>query len=87
MAKINKNSLGLSLGIFAALLHAVWAILVAAGVAKSLLDWVLPLHFVGAMFSITSFSIVSAILLVVLAFVGGYVTGWVFAAIWNKFGK
>lgn len=85
--RLNKNQLGLSVGVFVALLHVAWAILVAVGFAKGFLDWLLPLHFVGAMFSIITFTFMNAILLIILAFVGGYIIGWLFAAIWNWVSK
>jgi len=81
--KINANNLGMTLGGFFALLHAVWAILVGIGVAESLLDWIMPLHFIGTMFEVTGFTWGNAILLTILAFIGGYVSGWILAAIWN----
>lgn len=83
MGDINNNRTGLTLGIFFAIWHAIWAILVAIGVAEQLLNWALPLHFVSASFTIASFSITSAIMIVVASFIGGYVAGWVFALIWN----
>lgn len=80
---LNKNKTGLVLGIFAALLHAVWAIAVLIGVAQTYLDWIFPMHFINSVFEVATFSIVNAIILIVLAFIGGYVCGWVFAALWN----
>ena len=81
--KVNKNRLGLTIGIFAALLHAVWALIVVAGLAQSYLDWIFPLHFVNSVFDVAAFSLVNAVILIILAFVGGYVVGWILGAIWN----
>ena len=83
----NKNKLGLTLGIFAALLHLVWAVLVAIGIAQNWLNWIFPMHFIDSVFSVTSFSIVNALILIVLAFIGGYACGWVLGAIWNYVDK
>jgi len=80
---INKNRAGLVGGILAAVIHAVWALVVVLGIAQIFLDWIFPLHFLNSVYSITSFSIVSALLLVVMGFVGGYVSGWLFAAVVN----
>ena len=81
--KLNKNKLGMTLGVFIALWHLVWALLVAVGIGENLLDWALPLHFVSMTFTILEFNIINALILVIAAFVGGYVMGWVFAALWN----
>ena len=84
---LNKNHVGLTMGIFVALLHALWAIIVAVGVAQVLLDWIFPLHFIDAIYSVMTFGFMTAILLVIMAFIGGYVMGWVFAALWNWISK
>lgn len=80
---INKNKLGLTVGLFAAILHAVWAILVGAGVAQTYLNWIFPMHFIGNIFEVVNFSLLTAVLLVILAFVGGYICGWILGALWN----
>ena len=81
--KLNKNRLGLVLGILFALMHAAWAMLIALGVGKPLIDLVLFLHFINVLFQTTGFTFVNAIFLIVLTFVSGYILGWVFAALWN----
>lgn len=80
---VNRTQLGLTLGIFSGLLHGVWAVLVGLGIGKVLIDWVLPLHFIDMAYSITNFSWGTAVMLVILAFIGGYICGWLVAAIWN----
>lgn len=87
MGKTDKNKLGLTLGLFFALIHLVWAVIVLAGIGQQLIDWIMPLHFIDAAYSVSNFSVGSAGLLVVLAFVGGYISGWVLGAIWNKVAK
>lgn len=85
MAKINANKLGLTIGLFATILHAVWAIIVAVGkdAMQSYLDWIFPLHFIGNVFQVISFNLASALILIVIAFAGGYACGWVLAKLWN----
>ena len=58
-----------------------------AGFGQKMMDWVFPLHFISSIYEITAFTITNALLLVVAAFIGGYVMGWVFAWIWNFSGK
>lgn len=87
MNRLNKNKTGLAIGSFYAVFHFGWAVMVAAGIAKPFADWVLSLHFMTLTYSINAFQIGTAALLVVYAFAAGYVLGWGFAAVWNKFQK
>ena len=86
-SELNKNQVGLTLGIFIAALHALWAILVGIGSAQKLIDIILPLHFIDILCRVTDFVLVYAIILVILAFVSSYAIGWLFAALWNWVGK
>lgn len=85
MAKevLNNNHVGLTLGIFLALWHAVWAFVVALGFGQRYLDMILPMHFLNNIYSVMLFSPLKALGLVLMAFVCGYIMGWIFAAIWN----
>ena len=87
MQEINKNYAGMAVGLFFGLAHLGWAILVAAKLAKPLMDWILHLHFIELSYTIQPFAVVTALLLVVVTFVVGYVFGWVIAALWNVFIK
>jgi len=78
-----KNKVGLTVGLFCALLHAIWAILVGIGVGKSVIDSILPLHFISTTYNVITFSFVNALSLVILAFIGGYIIGWLFMLLWN----
>lgn len=80
---LNKNSTGLTIGLLVALMHFGWLVLVGIGVAKAFYDWILELHHISLSFAILPFNIVNAVLLLVITFVGGYIFGWIFAAIWN----
>ena len=85
--QLNENKLGITLGIFFALLHAIWAILVGFGIGQKLIDLILPLHFIDMMVTVVNFNFGTALLLVILAFFGGYIGGWLFAAVWNWVNK
>lgn len=80
---ISKNKTGVVIGALFGLCHLAWALLVAFGVAQWLMDWVFRLHFIQPPYIITQFNVAYAIGLVVLTAITGYVTGWLFAAIWN----
>jgi len=72
-----------AIAIFVAFLHALWSLLVAIGIGKTYLDWIFPLHFLSNIFSVANFSIGTAVLLVIVAFVATYITVLVFAIIWK----
>lgn len=85
MDKLDKNKIGLAVGVFLGLVHLIWALLVAIipGTLQSFLDWVFNIHFLEPLYKLTAFNFVSAVLLVILTFVCGYIAGWVFAWVHN----
>ena len=83
MNTLDKNKVGLALGLFMGLFHAVWAILVALNWAKPFMDWILHLHLMTLSYTVGPFHFMTAVWLVVVTFVIGYIGGWVLAAIWN----
>ena len=83
MPELNKNKVSLATGGFLGLVHALWSILVALGFAQPLLNFIYSLHFLNNPFSVSSFDLSKALLLVVVTFIVGYVAGWVFTTIWN----
>jgi hypothetical protein len=76
---MDKNKVGLFLGIVFALFHAVWAISIAImpGLMQSLLDFIFRIHFLESVWKITTFNFVDAIILIVVTFIVGYIFGWV----------
>ena len=82
----DKNRAGFALGILFAVMHFLWVIIVALGLGEGLFSWWRGVHFIDLSFNIASFSIVSAIIGIVGAFVTGYVSGWVLVWIYNKLG-
>jgi len=87
MEKLSKAKTGLVLGLFMAVVHAVWAILVGLGVAQGLIDWVTKMHMMENPYVVSDFSLGTAIGLIIMVFVVGNVLGWVFAALWNSLRK
>ena len=83
--KLNNNQIGLIVGIFLALMHAIWALFVAVTpeLLQQFIDWMFILHSLKPIWVITSCDLMNAILLIILTFVIGYALGWVFVAIWN----
>jgi len=83
LTKIKGNKSALVIGLYVAVLHILWALLVAFGIGQASLDWILPLHFVSNTFTLLDFSFLNAIVLAVVGFIGGYAGTWVFVWIWN----
>lgn len=78
---MDKNKAGLTVGYFLALVHLVWAlaVIIMPSTLQSCLDWIFKLHGISNYMTITSLSIINAILLVIVTFISGYIIGWVFA--------
>jgi hypothetical protein len=83
MNRLKVNKTGLAFGGFFAVIHAIWAIMVAIGVAQISMDWIFGLHFINLQYSMAPFSIGTAIALVVVTGIVGYICGIVLAWIWN----
>lgn len=84
---INKNQAGLTLGSVFAILHATWVVIVGIGLGQGLMDWLHSVHFFNDSITIISFSLGDALIGIITAFISGYVLGWLFAVLWNWFGK
>lgn len=74
-------------GVFAALMHAVWMVLIYIGVAQTYMNWIFGLHLLTNPYKVLPFNWGSAATLIIVTFVVGYVMGWVFAFIWNRLHK
>ncbi len=83
MKELDKYKVGLIVGLFLGLVHLLWAVLVAVGMAQPLLDFVYGIHFLNNPFTVATFNLMTAAILVVVTFVVGYVGGWVFSALWG----
>lgn len=84
MAKMNAKKAGLATGIVFALWHVLWIAIVGLGYGQGTLDSMMRMHFLSAPWAITGFNIANALILLVVALISGYITGWLFAKIWNK---
>lgn len=89
MAKLDNNRTGLALGAFLASVHAFWSLMVAVIPAQlqKFLDWIFVLHHIKPVYVLLAFSIVNAVMLVVITFVVGYAFGYAFSLIWNRANK
>ncbi|TAK05604.1 hypothetical protein EPO33_00435 [Patescibacteria group bacterium] len=83
MNTLNVQKCGLIFGSFLGLWHLVWSLLVLLGLAQPFLDFIFRLHMITPPYTVLPFNLGSAIGLVVVTFLFGYVVGWVLAMIWN----
>lgn len=83
MNHINPNKTGMALGAFAGLVHLLWSVLVATNLAQVWIDWIFRLHMVESQFQVGEFSLGTAVTLVVVTAIVGYVVGWVLGNLWN----
>ena len=85
MRAIDPIKTGLVLGALSGGLHLCWALLVAAGWAQAVVDFVLWMHFIKPIYVIAPFAIATAAVLVVVTACTGFVIGLLFAFLWNHF--
>lgn len=84
---MNTHKVGLTLGVFAGLVHLVWSVLIALGWAQGYLNFVLGMHSLNNPYVVEPFNFGRAVMLVVLALIVGYIVGSVFATVFNKLHK
>lgn len=77
----------MTVSLFAGLVHLVWEIVLFLGWGQGLVDWKLSMHSLSSPFRVLPFSFGSAIGLIIMALIVGYLIGWVFASIYNKVHK
>ncbi|QQG47369.1 MAG: hypothetical protein HY044_04570 [Candidatus Woesebacteria bacterium] len=87
MKKLKAQEVAIATGVFMGLMHALWGLAVSFGFAQTILDFVYNLHFLSNPFVVSQFSLTTALILVVFTSLVGYVMGYVFALIWNKWAK
>lgn len=78
---MTKNCVGLAIGSLTAGIHLIWVILVAVGLAKPLMDFILSLHFISESYTINPFNITTALGLIIMTFAVGYAIGFVIATL------
>ena len=81
---IRPTSAGLAVGLFLAAFHAMWALLVWSGTAQPVMDFIFMLHMIKPPYTVAPFSGLTAVSLVLVTGAIGFVSGWFFAALWNR---
>ncbi len=85
--QLQPHKVGLTVGSMFGLLHLGWSILVALGLAGTLMDFIYHLHFMTTDHNLLPFSFSTALALVVITSLIGYIIGHIFAKIWNHLVK
>ena len=78
---------GLAFGLFLALFHAFWALLVALSWAQPLMNFVFWAHFITPPYHIEAFAWARAAILLGYAFLVGLALGGIGALIWNRLAR
>ncbi len=81
---LNPIKAGVTFGALLGVTHLSWALLVALGWAQPLIDFVFWMHFIRPVYAIQPFSLSTALVLVVVTSVTGFIIAFLFSAIWNK---
>ena len=84
MNRIRSTYLGAAFAIFLGACHGGWALLVWAGGAQWLLDFIFRLHMIAPAYHVTAFSLPTAIGLVCITAAIGYVSGLLLGFFWNQ---
>lgn len=84
MTQLQIHKTGIAFGILMGIWHFFWSLLVALGIAKPILDFILALHFLNFSFEIREFNLLTAMSLIGITSLIGYTMGIILALIWNK---
>lgn len=82
--KFNPFTVGLYSGLLIGSFHLFWSILVFLGLAQWLMDFILGLHFLNNPYRVQPFNFVTAISLLIVTALVGFVVGYISTWVWNK---
>ncbi|OGM10549.1 hypothetical protein A2W13_01980 [Candidatus Woesebacteria bacterium RBG_16_36_11] len=82
--KFNEKNIALITGVMVSSCHILWSILVLLGWGQFLLDFIYSIHFLINPFIVTNFNLTTALILVIVTFIVGYIFGYLGTLIWNK---
>lgn len=82
---MNSHKVALTLGFMFGGMHLLWSVLVILGLGQPLIDFILWAHMVHFPYIVGPFDASAAFVLVVVTAIIGYVVGYMFATVWNKF--
>lgn len=83
MRHISPIKTAVAVGTVVGLWHVIWVTLVGIGWAKTVMDFILELHFIKLQYALAPYAATTAGALVLLTFAVGAAFGFIFAVIWN----
>lgn len=86
MNHINPHKSGLVLGVAVGALHLLWSFFILVGWAQPLVNFIFWAHMIVPPFQTAPFVWTTAIILIVVTTVIGYIVGRILGMIWNKVG-
>jgi hypothetical protein len=87
MNALNPTKTGIVVAVLIGGMHAFWLVLVAAGLAQPLIDFIFWIHFIRPVFAIESFEAGRALLLLGVTSAIGFIVGYILALLWNAVHK
>jgi hypothetical protein len=87
MGTVNPNKAGLVLAALLGGWHFLWAVLVAAGWAQAVLNFVFWMHFIKPPYTVGPFSAGIALILILVTSVIGFAAGYILGVLWNAIHK
>ena len=84
MKAIDPVKAGITLAAVLGGWHLCWALLVAAGWAQPLIDFIFWMHFIKPVYVVGPFDLGIAIILIVVTTVVGFLVAYVFSILWNR---
>jgi hypothetical protein len=85
--QVNNGKAGLAVALVLGGFHFGWALLVAAGWAQPVIDFIFWVHFIKPVYSIEPFELIRAAMLVAMTAGVGFAIGIAFALVWNAMHK
>ncbi|HET7888007.1 MAG TPA: hypothetical protein VFL62_17425 [Bradyrhizobium sp.] len=86
-SRISVSKTGLVVGIVLGGWHLCWSLLVAAGWAQRVIDFIFWMHFIKPVYVIEPFDISRAVVLILVTATFGFVVGALGGWIWNAVHK
>ena len=80
---LNVKQSAMAFGTIFLAIHLAWVLIVALGFGQPVSDWLSLTHFLKDFPEIASFDFITAIVLLVRAYIAGLIFGWLLAMCWN----